>query len=68
MFLKHEAEHLQKQLMWGRCSVKMSVSQVEMTKCVMKKDPRPEHHWLTSTMESLKYFLSAVYVYVMKEP
>ncbi|XP_056149140.1 bcl-2-related ovarian killer protein homolog B-like [Lampris incognitus] len=40
----------------------------EMTKCVVKRDFTPEHHWISSTIESLKYFLSTVYVYVMKEP
>ncbi|KAJ3594956.1 hypothetical protein NHX12_004261 [Muraenolepis orangiensis] len=39
----------------------------EMTKCVIKKDVASEHHWLSSTVESLKYFLTTVYVYVMKE-
>ncbi|KAM7379329.1 hypothetical protein PAMP_004892 [Pampus punctatissimus] len=40
----------------------------EMTKCVVKKDLTPEHHWLSSVIESLKYFLTTVYVYIMKEP
>ncbi|KAM4605125.1 bcl-2-related ovarian killer protein homolog A-like isoform 2-T2 [Polymixia lowei] len=40
----------------------------EITKCVVKKDLTPEHHWMSSAMESLKYFLTTVYVYVMKEP
>ncbi|KAI9544737.1 hypothetical protein NQZ68_001615 [Dissostichus eleginoides] len=40
----------------------------EMTKCVVKKDLTPEHHWLSSAIESLKYFLTTMYVYIMKEP
>ncbi|KAM9844360.1 bcl-2-related ovarian killer protein homolog B-like [Aulostomus maculatus] len=40
---------------------------VDITKCVVKQDLTPEHHWLCSVMESLKYFLTTVYVYVMKE-
>ncbi|XP_075877489.1 bcl-2-related ovarian killer protein homolog B [Nelusetta ayraudi] len=40
----------------------------EITKCVVKKDLTPENNWLSSTVESLKYFLTTVYVYVMKEP
>ncbi|XP_034559769.1 bcl-2-related ovarian killer protein homolog B-like [Notolabrus celidotus] len=40
---------------------------VEITKCVVKKDLTPEQHWLSSSMDSLKYFLTTVYVYVMKE-
>ncbi|CAL8325182.1 unnamed protein product [Arctogadus glacialis] len=39
----------------------------EISKCVIKKDVISEHHWLSSTVESLKYFLTTVYVYVMKE-
>ncbi|XP_047445272.1 bcl-2-related ovarian killer protein homolog B-like [Mugil cephalus] len=39
----------------------------EITKCVVKKELTPEHHWLSSAVESLKYFLTTVYVYVMKE-
>lgn len=42
--------------------------QPEITKCVVKKDLTPERHWLSSVIESLKYFLTAMYVYVMKEP
>ncbi|XP_030015902.1 bcl-2-related ovarian killer protein homolog B [Sphaeramia orbicularis] len=41
---------------------------MEITKCVVKKELVPEHHWLTSIIESLKYFLTTVYVYIMKEP
>ncbi|CAG5896714.1 unnamed protein product [Menidia menidia] len=41
---------------------------VEITKCVVKKDLTPEHNWLSSVVESVKYFLTTVYVYVMKEP
>lgn len=41
---------------------------VEITKCVVKKDLTPEHHWLSSAIESLKYFLTTMYVYIMKEP
>ncbi|KAF7653022.1 hypothetical protein LDENG_00088180 [Lucifuga dentata] len=39
----------------------------EITKCVVKKDLTPEHHWLSSVVESLKYFLTTLYVYIMKE-
>ncbi|XP_071376897.1 bcl-2-related ovarian killer protein-like [Centroberyx affinis] len=39
----------------------------EITKCVVKKDLTPEHHWMSSAIESLKYFLTTVYVFVMKE-
>ncbi|KAG7272489.1 hypothetical protein CRUP_005961 [Coryphaenoides rupestris] len=39
----------------------------EITKCVIKRDVASEHHWLSSTVETLKYFLTTVYVYVMKE-
>ncbi|CAL8344779.1 unnamed protein product [Merluccius merluccius] len=39
----------------------------EITKCVIKKDVTTEYHWLSSAVESLKYFLTTVYVYVMKE-
>ncbi|XP_073347488.1 bcl-2-related ovarian killer protein homolog B [Pagrus major] len=41
---------------------------VEISKCVVKKDLAPEHSWLSSSIESLKYFLTTVYVYIMKEP
>ncbi|XP_068425821.1 bcl-2-related ovarian killer protein homolog B-like [Clinocottus analis] len=40
----------------------------EITKCVLKKDVAPEQRWLSSVIESLKYFLTTLYVYVMKEP
>ncbi|XP_068616288.1 bcl-2-related ovarian killer protein homolog B-like, partial [Brachionichthys hirsutus] len=40
----------------------------EIAKCVIKKDLAPEHNWLSSAMESLKYFLTSMYVYIMKEP
>ncbi|XP_074544841.1 bcl-2-related ovarian killer protein homolog B [Halichoeres trimaculatus] len=40
---------------------------VEITKCVVKKDLLPEQHWLSSSVDSLKYFLTTVYVYIMKE-
>ncbi|AWP04082.1 putative bcl-2-related ovarian killer protein-like [Scophthalmus maximus] len=40
----------------------------EITKCVVKKDLTPEQPWLTSVIESLKYFLTTMYVYIMKEP
>ncbi|KAM8850189.1 bcl-2-related ovarian killer protein homolog B [Spinachia spinachia] len=40
----------------------------EISKCVLKKDLGPEHHWLSSAVDSLKYFLTTVYVYIMKEP
>ncbi|KAM8727438.1 bcl-2-related ovarian killer protein homolog A-like [Acanthopagrus latus] len=39
----------------------------EISKCVVKKDLTPEHSWLSSSIDSLKYFLTTVYVYVMKE-
>ncbi|XP_003975634.1 bcl-2-related ovarian killer protein homolog B [Takifugu rubripes] len=39
----------------------------DISRCVVKKDLAPEHHWLSSSVESLKYFLSTVYVYIMKE-
>lgn len=42
--------------------------QAEISKCVVKKDLTPEHNWLSSSMESLKYFLTTLYVYIMKEP
>lgn len=41
---------------------------VEITKCVVKRDLTPEHNWLSSAVESLKYFLTTMYVYIMKEP
>ncbi|KAL6104559.1 uncharacterized protein ACO6RY_14259 [Pungitius sinensis] len=40
---------------------------VEISKCVLKKELTPEHHWLSSAVDSLKYFLTTVYVYIMKE-
>ncbi|KAK9539227.1 hypothetical protein VZT92_004345 [Zoarces viviparus] len=40
----------------------------EISKCVLKKEVTPQHHWLSSVIESLKYFLTTVYVYIMKEP
>ncbi|XP_054624687.1 bcl-2-related ovarian killer protein homolog A-like [Dunckerocampus dactyliophorus] len=40
---------------------------VEMTKCVVKKDLGHEHHWLSSALESLRYFLTMMYVYIMKD-
>uniref|UniRef100_A0A1A7WD51 BCL2-related ovarian killer b n=1 Tax=Iconisemion striatum TaxID=60296 RepID=A0A1A7WD51_9TELE len=40
---------------------------VEMTKCVVKMDLTPERHWLSSAIESLKYFLTTLYVCIMKE-
>lgn len=39
----------------------------EITKCVVKRDLTPEHHWLSSVVESLKYFLTTLYVCIMKE-
>uniref|UniRef100_UPI0037E7EC88 bcl-2-related ovarian killer protein homolog B n=1 Tax=Semicossyphus pulcher TaxID=241346 RepID=UPI0037E7EC88 len=39
----------------------------DIMKCVVKKDLTPEQHWLSSSIDSLKYFLTTVYVYVMKE-
>ena len=41
---------------------------MEITKCVVKKDLTPEYNWLSSTIDSLKYFLTTMYVYIMKEP
>lgn len=46
----------------------LSVYQAEISKCVVKKDFTPEQHWLSSAMESLKYFLTTMYIYIMKEP
>lgn len=40
----------------------------EITKCVVKKDLASEENWLSSTFESFKYFLTTLYVYIMKEP
>ncbi|XP_041849666.1 bcl-2-related ovarian killer protein homolog B-like [Melanotaenia boesemani] len=40
----------------------------EITKCVVKRDLTPEYNWLTSVVESVKYFLTTMYVYIMKEP
>lgn len=53
-------------VLYWKCFV--SNHQAEITKCVVKKDLTPENNWLSSTVESLKYFLTTVYVYVMKEP
>ncbi|KAM4727725.1 bcl-2-related ovarian killer protein homolog B [Anableps anableps] len=39
----------------------------EIMKCVVKMDFTPERPWLSSVIDSLKYFLTTVYVYVMKE-
>lgn len=39
----------------------------DIKKCVVKSDPAPEPHWLASTTESFKYFLTTLYVYVMKD-
>ncbi|MED6281900.1 hypothetical protein CHARACLAT_026578 [Characodon lateralis] len=39
----------------------------EITKCVVKMDCTPERPWLSSVIDSLKYFLTTVYIYVMKE-
>lgn len=41
---------------------------MEITKCVVKKDLTPEQPWLSSVVESIKYFLTTMYVYIMKEP
>lgn len=41
---------------------------MEITKCVVRKDFIPENHWMTSVLDSLKYFLTSVYIYIMKEP
>ncbi|XP_029931328.1 bcl-2-related ovarian killer protein homolog B [Myripristis murdjan] len=40
----------------------------EITKCVVRKDLTPEQHWMSSAIESFKYFLTTLYVCVMKEP
>lgn len=40
---------------------------MEITKCVVRKDLIPKYHWLTFVIDSMKYFLTAMYVYVMKE-
>lgn len=42
--------------------------QAEITKCVVKKELTSEQPWLSSVMESVKYALTTIYVYVMKEP
>ncbi|XP_012734400.2 bcl-2-related ovarian killer protein homolog B [Fundulus heteroclitus] len=39
----------------------------EISKCVVKMDCTPERPWLSSVIDSLKYFLTTVYVYIMKE-
>lgn len=39
----------------------------EILKCVVKMDCTPERPWLSSVIDSLKYFLTTVYVYIMKE-
>ncbi|KAM6948139.1 bcl-2-related ovarian killer protein homolog B [Aplochiton taeniatus] len=41
----------------------------EIAKCVVKLEPSPGSNdsWLTSATDSLKYFLTTLYVYVMKE-
>ncbi|XP_014870155.1 bcl-2-related ovarian killer protein homolog B [Poecilia latipinna] len=39
----------------------------EIMKCVVKMDCAPERPWLSSVIDSLKYFLTTVYVYIMKE-
>ncbi|XP_013886768.1 bcl-2-related ovarian killer protein homolog B isoform X2 [Austrofundulus limnaeus] len=39
----------------------------EITKCVVRMDLFPQRHWLSSLVESLKYFLTTLYVYIMKE-
>lgn len=41
--------------------------QADISRCVVKKDLAPEHHWLSSSVESLKYFLTTIYVYIWKE-
>lgn len=41
--------------------------QADISRCVVKKDLGPEHHWLSSSVESLKYFLTTIYVYIVKE-
>ncbi|XP_019748424.1 bcl-2-related ovarian killer protein-like isoform X1 [Hippocampus comes] len=40
---------------------------LELTNCVVKKDLFPEHRWLSSALDSLRYFLTSMYVYIMKE-
>lgn len=39
----------------------------EINKCVVKRDFIPEQHWMSSAIDSLKYFLSSMYIYIMKE-
>ncbi|XP_061550674.1 bcl-2-related ovarian killer protein homolog B [Phycodurus eques] len=40
---------------------------VELTNCVVRKDLFPEHRWLSSALDSLRYYLTSMYVYIMKE-
>lgn len=40
----------------------------EINKCVVKRDFIPEQHWMSSAIDSLKYFLTSMYIYIMKEP
>ncbi|XP_077580729.1 bcl-2-related ovarian killer protein homolog B-like [Stigmatopora nigra] len=40
---------------------------VELTNCVVKRELFPEHRWLSSALDSLRYFLTSMYVYIMKE-
>ncbi|XP_061696435.1 bcl-2-related ovarian killer protein homolog A-like [Syngnathoides biaculeatus] len=40
---------------------------LELTNCVVKKDLFPEHRWLSSALDSLRYYLTTMYVYIMKE-
>lgn len=39
----------------------------EISKCVVRKDFIPEQHWMSSAIDSMKYLLTSVYVYIMKE-
>ncbi|XP_051943420.1 bcl-2-related ovarian killer protein-like isoform X1 [Hippocampus zosterae] len=40
---------------------------LELTNCVVKKDLFPKHRWLSTALDSLRYFLTSMYVYIMKE-
>ncbi|XP_037538176.1 bcl-2-related ovarian killer protein homolog B-like [Nematolebias whitei] len=40
---------------------------MEITKCVVRLDLSPQRFWLFSILESLKYFLTTLYVCIMKE-
>ncbi|CAL1579669.1 unnamed protein product [Knipowitschia caucasica] len=40
---------------------------MDITKCVVKKDFIPDNHWISSIIDSMKYFVTSIYVYIMKE-